>query len=1815
MRRSKNLRQFMRTAMWLSASLFLTIVATGNVIASTFTVTNLNDSGAGSLRAAIAAANANPGPDTIIFNVAGTITVLSQLPILSDATGGTTIDGTSAPGYAGAPVVVIDGSNTSGPIHGLKIISNNNEVRALQITSFPGSGILLQFGFSPSGNSIVGNYIGTDGAVALGNGGDNPTNNAAVSVNGDNNLIGTNGDGDNDLAERNIISGNIGAGITIGASGNIVAGNFIGTDVTGTIAVPNGGGFFGAAVGVFKSNNRIGTDGNGIADEVEGNVISGNSAHGVRLGEFGGHILAGNHIGVNATGTAVLPNSNAGVFTSSLNTDRIGTNGDGVSDAQERNIISGNGGVGIAIASSDGAIVAGNYIGTDVTGTVALGNGSVGIQVTQSNNSRIGTDANGIADAAERNVISGNSGGILFNTFSNVGNVVAGNYIGVDVTGMNALGNTGVGVSVLGARIGTNGDGVNDNVERNVISANGFDGVSVRGSGSIIAGNYIGTAADGTSPMGNGSSGVLLDESASDNVIGGAASGAGNIIAFNGSDGIFLRRGGSGNAMSQNSIFSNNLLGIDLSTIFSAGSVTANDTGDGDTGPNNLQNFPEITSANFDGINTTISGTINSTANTTFTIELFSNTAGDPSGFGEGETFLGTTTSITDAGGDGTWTLVVSGDVTGLVLSSTATDPAGNTSEFSQAISPSAAEMDVKGGSPLVSIPDGDTTPSTTDGTDFGNVVVVGGTNTNTFTIENTGSATLNLTGAPKVVVGGPDAGDFTVTAQPSTLVASGGGTTTFQVQFDPSATGIRTATISIANDDADENPYDFSIQGTGTAVPEMDVKGGSPLVSIPDGDTSPQVADDTDFGSVVVVGGTSTNTFTIENTGTADLNLTGAPKVVVGGPDAGDFTVTAQPSTPVASGGGTTTFQVQFDPSATGLRTATISIANDDADENPYDFAIQGTGTAAPEMDVKGGSPLVSIPDGDTTPQVADDTDFGSVVVVGGTNTNTFTIENTGFAALNLTGAPKVVVGGTHAADFTVTAQPSTPVASGGGTTTFQVQFDPSATGLRTATISIANDDADENPYDFTIQGTGTATPEMDVSGLGNSIADGDATPSAADDTDFGNVDVVGGTNTNTFTIENTGSADLNLTGVPKVIVGGTHAGDFTVTVQPSTPVASGGGTTTFQVQFDPSATGLRTATLSIANDDADENPYNFSIQGTGTAVPEMDVKGGSPLVSIPDGDTTPSTTDDTDFGNVDVVGGTNTNTFTIENTGSAALNLTGAPKVVVGGPDAGDFTVTVQPSTPVANGGGTTTFQVQFDPSATGLRTATLSIANDDADENPYNFSIQGTGTAVPEINVKGGSPLVSIPDGDTTPQVADETDFGNVDVVGGTNTNTFTIENTGSADLNLTGVPKVIVGGTHAGDFTVTVQPSTPVASGGGTTTFQVQFDPSATGLRTATISIANDDADENPYNFSIQGTGCRGTISGNVSVSGNGLAGVIVKLLEDANPTNVIDDQTTDSDGDYIFTDVPVDDYQVMIVEPLGYTVNQNFVFTSAVCGATNTVNFELTETVVSNEARSKGYWKHQFDVYVKDRGNAQESEADLLSYIDEVTNRYNEHFNIFVDATDGTDDFEDWQAILSVKGNAGMKKKATSQLAALLLNIVSLKIAQYEVVTADGKTAGDVLSFVSQLIVDGDGSNDELAKDLAEAVNTQEEIGAGIVPTGNTLYKFTGNETIKWGFGVPDEFALGQNYPNPFNPATSITYAIPADANVSLAVYNLLGEKVAQLVDGWMAAGYHGVVFDASQLSSGVYIYRIQAGDPSAGSGQSFVDIKKLILLK
>ncbi|HET8674715.1 MAG TPA: HYR domain-containing protein [Blastocatellia bacterium] len=250
-------------------------------------------------------------------------------------------------------------------------------------------------------------------------------------------------------------------------------------------------------------------------------------------------------------------------------------------------------------------------------------------------------------------------------------------------------------VELNGSGAGAGANGLNITASNSLVrglAINRFNGngIVLSGNGNIIEGNFIGTNSDFSAP-GNFLNGILITGTASNNIIGGTFSGAGNTIFFNGRDGIFIESpAATANAIRRNLIFSNGGLGIDLGP----DGVTPNDAGDADTGANRLQNFPELISAASSGGSTTIQGSLSSTPNTTFTVEFFSGVvcnAAPPNDFGEGQTFLGSVTITTDATGNRDFTganaiTLPAFAPAGQFVTATATDPAGNSSEFSRCV-------------------------------------------------------------------------------------------------------------------------------------------------------------------------------------------------------------------------------------------------------------------------------------------------------------------------------------------------------------------------------------------------------------------------------------------------------------------------------------------------------------------------------------------------------------------------------------------------------------------------------------------------------------------------------------------------------------------------------------------------------------------------------------------------------------------------------------------------------------------------------------------------------------------------------------------------------------------------------------------------------------------------------------------------------------------------------------------------------------------------------------------------------------------------
>ena len=287
--------------------------------------------------------------------------------------------------------------------------------------------------------------------------------------------------------------------------------------------------------------------------------------------------------------------------------------------------------------------------------------------------------------------------GLVINRFSLYGievnsslNAIEGNFIGTDPTGTEALGNRGAGVFGFGDG---NTIGGTTAASRNVISGNGGSGIRLDfGDFNVIQGNFIGTDITGTQSLSNEADGVTIG-SGQGNLIGGTTLGAANRIAFNGSTGVAVIDFDGNpvdNAILGNSIFANGRLGIDLvGTNDLPSGVTTNDDCDVDFGPNNLQNYPILTSSVVQTNGVTIQGTLNSTSNTTFRIEFFANSAADPSGFGQGEEFLGFTEVTTAPNNcDAPITVTLPAVIpSGSFITATATDLlATNTSEFSQSL-------------------------------------------------------------------------------------------------------------------------------------------------------------------------------------------------------------------------------------------------------------------------------------------------------------------------------------------------------------------------------------------------------------------------------------------------------------------------------------------------------------------------------------------------------------------------------------------------------------------------------------------------------------------------------------------------------------------------------------------------------------------------------------------------------------------------------------------------------------------------------------------------------------------------------------------------------------------------------------------------------------------------------------------------------------------------------------------------------------------------------------------------------------------------
>lgn len=642
----------------------------------------------------------------------------------------------------------------------------------------------------------------------------------------------------------------------------------------------------------------------------------------------------------------------------------------------------------------------------------------------------------------------------------------------------------------------------------------------------------------------------------------------------------------------------------------------------------------------------------------------------------------------------------------------------------------------------------------------------------------------------------------------------------------------------------------------TGTAVAqEIEVRGGAPAftLSIVDGDTAPRAADGTDFGSADVPAGTVDNVFRIRN-----LTSSGTLIVTSITDNSGHFAIVSGAVVPgPIAPQGFHDFTVRFQPTAVGEQTALITIRNNDPDgnEDPYTFLVRGTGTGDPEIAVFaliGAAQGAEIQSGDTTPRTTDGTDFGNLQLnVAGSSSKTFRVRNTGLAALTATVSE-------NAAAFRIGDGLPVMILPG-GFDDFTVVFEPSNTGEKTATVTIANDDPDEGTFTFAIRGLALA-PEIRVEGLGLRIVAGDTSPRLADGTDFETANVSGGAVERTFQIINNESdgGPLKISGITE------NSGHFSIESGGVTPpgmvLVAPNATHDFTVRFDPSASGVQTATVTIQHDDPDgnESPYTFRLQGEGIGVSEIRVYGGMgfPHV-IGNGLNAPAGIHGTDFGTQEVGQSFLSNIFQVRNPGTGTLFA----EVTI---DSADFTVT-EPLLAAIAPGGFNNFTIKFDPLSSGSKEATVSITSNAPGWSPYTFVVGGNAVA-PEIEVTGAGGIVIL-DGDSETSVADGTDFGSVHFFGVPVTKTFQIKNTrtpgdGNPGNDLTITEISVSNPSHFSITAGAISGGNPVLiPENGAHNFSVRFDPNAVGLLETTVTIRNNDPDgnEDPYTFKISGEG--------------------------------------------------------------------------------------------------------------------------------------------------------------------------------------------------------------------------------------------------------------------------------------------------------------------------------------------------------------------
>ena len=748
-------------------------------------------------------------------------------------------------------------------------------------------------------------------------------------------------------------------------------------------------------------------------------------------------------------------------------------------------------------------------------------------------------------------------------------------------------------------------------------------------------------------------------------------------------------------------------------------------------------------------------------------------------------------------------------------------------------------------------------------------------------TVTNTGSAALSIT---NIGVTGTNSGDFSETNTCGNSVAANNGSCTISVTFSPSATGTRTAAITIT-DNAGGNPQSITLSGTGAGAP-------APTVSLSSASLT--------FASQTLNTTSGSQSVTLTNTGNAALSIT---SIGLAGTNGGDFAQTNNCGTSVAANNGSCTVSVTFTPTSTGIRTAAVTII-DNAPGSPHSINLSGTSA---------GTPAVILSSTGLT--------FASQTLNTTSAAQTVTVTNTGSGALTIT---SLGVTGANGGDFAQTNNCGSSVTGNNGSCMINVTFKPTAAGTRMAAVTIT-DSAAGSPQSITLTGTGASssggstvvltpssfnfgtaavgttgtTADVNIKNAGTSsltinsvTVTGDFTlnnfcgnavlspgfdcdvwvtfmpkapgnrsgtvifsTTAPDSPHIATLTGTGGgggapapavslsnssltfasqvlnttSGSQSVALTNTGNSALSIT---NIAVTGSNGGDFAQTNNCGSSVAANNGSCTISVTFRPTSAGPRAASVTIT-DNAAGSPQSISLGGTGASTP-------APAVSLSGSSLT--------FASQVLNTTSGSESVTLTNTGNAALSIT---SIGVTGANSGDFAQTNNCGNSVAANNGSCTIIVTFTPTTTGSRSASVTIT-DNAAGSPQSINLMGTGAGA-------AAPVVSLSSSNLA--------FGSQVLNTTSGSQSVTLTNTGNAALSITNIG---VTGTNGGDYAQTNTCGNSVAANNGNCTITVTFKPTATGSRTASVSIT-DNAAGSPQAIGLSGTGTNSSGTSTVVVT--------------------------------------------------------------------------------------------------------------------------------------------------------------------------------------------------------------------------------------------------------------------------------------------------------------------------------------------------------